>query len=273
MKLPDARWLGRASAFALLLAAVGCAAAGEQEGPDEDSPAATIAATTGAGGGGTGGSATTSSATTSSAGGGGAGGTEGSGGSAAGGSGGTPTTGPPTPWDASPCVGPAVADTDLLAFFPPASTMTTFGSVWVDARTRNCQDQTGCQAWQTGTSADLYRISWTGNGFAFIDPTTLGVPSDGTITCTVPGPSCTLTIGPMTSNVYPPEQGSPLGITPRVNGAQVQVGNWSANPQGNYLQYDSSVVTSTCLWGTMYGRTYSTGGVYVETQLVVWGSY
>lgn len=99
------------------------------------------------------------------------------------------------------------------------------------------------------------------------------IPASGSITCTVPGPECTLTVGPMTSNVYPPEQGRPLGITPRVNGGQVQVGDWSSNPSGTYLQYTSSIVTSSCLWGSFNGRVYGGSGTYVETQLVVWGAF
>jgi hypothetical protein len=168
-----------------------------------------------------------------------------------------------------------VTEAEILARFPPAATTTTFGAVWADARQRRCQNQTGCQAWEPATSADLYRIRWTtGSGFSFVDPTTLNVPaSGGTITCTVPGPSCHLTIGPMTSNVFPPEQGRPLGITPRVQGSQVQVGNWSFDPRGNYLQYTSSIVTKSCLWGTMSGRVYGQSATYVETELVVWGTY
>lgn len=180
---------------------------------------------------------------------------------------------PAAPFDANPCGGGAITSAEVLSHFAPAATTTTFGNVWASARKRNCQDQTGCQGWMAASSADLYRIQWNGSGFSFVNPTTLPVPGSGTITCTVPGPSCTLTIGPMTSNVYPPEQGRPLGITPRVAGGQVQVGNWSFDPKGNYLQYTSSVVTSSCLWGSMSGRIYGASGTYVETQLVVWGSF
>jgi hypothetical protein len=145
--------------------------------------------------------------------------------------------------------------------------------VWANARVRQCQDQTGCQGWGPTSSADLYRIEWTGNGFDFPNASTLSVPATGSITCVVPGPTCQLTIGPMTSNVYPPEQGRALGITPRISGSQVQVGNWSPDPRGNYVQYANSAVTSTCLWGTMSGRVYGTSGTYAETQLVVWGAF
>jgi hypothetical protein len=177
----------------------------------------------------------------------------------------------PTPWT-SPCTG-AITTDDILAHFAPAATSATFGTVWADARSRQCQDQTGCQPWQAASSVDLYRINYTGSGFTFVDPTTLSVPATGTITCTVPGPECTLTLGPMTSNVYPAEQGRPLGITPAVGGAQVQVGSWSSNPRGTYLQYTSSIVAKSCLWGSMSGRVYGASGTYVETELVVWGSY
>jgi hypothetical protein len=180
---------------------------------------------------------------------------------------------PPAPFAGNPCTGAAITSQEVLSHFPTAATTTTFGTVWAAAQKRNCQDQTGCQAWQPASSVDLYKINWTGSGFTFINPTTLQVPATGTITCTVPGPSCTLSIAPMTSNVYPPEQGRPLGITPRIAGAQVQVGNWVQDPHGNYLQYSSSFVGATCLWGTMSGRVYGASGTYVETQLVVWGSY
>lgn len=191
--------------------------------------------------------------------------------------GGGPTTGAgpsgPTPWDASPCPGGAIQSSDLLSRFAPAATTTTFGTVWVDARQRQCQDQTGCQGWTASSVVDLYRIAWSGNGFTFPAASTVAVPSSGTITCTVPGPSCKLTVGAMTSNVYPPEQGRPLGITPRVAGSQVQVGNWSPSPQGNYIQYTSSVVAPSCLWGSMSGRVYGASGTYVETQMIVWGAF
>ena len=192
---------------------------------------------------------------------------------ASGGDSGTTRPAGPTPWAASPCTGAAIGTNDILSHFAPAATSATFGTVWVDAQQRQCQDQTGCQGWQPASSFDLYRIAYTGSGFTFTNPTTIPVPSSGTITCTVPGPSCTLTIGAMTSNVYPAEQGRPLGITPRIAGAQVQVGNWSFDTRGNYLQYTSSTVTTTCLWGSMSGRVYGASGTYVETQMVVWGSF
>jgi hypothetical protein len=180
---------------------------------------------------------------------------------------------PTAPFEASPCSGPAITSAEVLSHFGPAATSTTFGTVWSAARKRNCQDQTGCQGWQPASSADLFRIQWvTGTGFTFVSPTTLSLPSTGTITCTVPGPSCTLTIAPMTSNVFPPEQGRPLGITPRIAGSQVQVGSWSDHA-GNYVQYTNSMVTSSCLWGTTSGRVYGASATYVETQLVVWGSF
>jgi hypothetical protein len=176
------------------------------------------------------------------------------------------------PWD-TPCTDATIDSQSVLAHFAPAASTTTFGTVWAAARKRSCQDQTGCQGWQPASSVDLYLISWNGAGFDFINPTTLNVPATGSISCQVPGPQCTLTLSSMTSNVYPPEQGRPLGITPRVNGSQVQVGSWSFDPAGNYLQYTSSIVTQTCLWGSMSGREYGANQTYVETELLVWGSF
>lgn len=179
-----------------------------------------------------------------------------------------------TPWDISWCPGAQITQSQVLAFFQPATTSATLGAATLDARQRACQDQTGCQAWTTATSVPLYDVDWNGNGFDFPSAATVDVPAHGTITCTVPGPSCTASIGVVTSGVYPPSQGSFLwSVSPDVNGSQAQVGNWSSDPSGDYVTWGQTTTTATCLWGIEDGRVYSTGGQYTEYQMVIFASY
>lgn len=184
----------------------------------------------------------------------------------------------PSPFDVSWCPGSTITEPQVLARFAPAATMATLGNVTLDARKRACQDQTGCAAWAPVTSVPLYRINWTGSGFTFINPTDVAVPQHGVATCVVPGPRCSLAIDVVTSVVWPHEGSNTSfmwGVSPRIAGAQVQVGSWSPNPSGSYLNWGNGTVTTTntCLFGTLSGRLYSSGGQYTEYQMVIFGAY
>jgi hypothetical protein len=238
--------------------------------------------------GGEGGGSTGPDGGTSSGGGdGGAGSEAGAGGDSGGagtggdsGSTGAPDAGPDAPattapFDVSWCPGSAITQNQVLGIFAPAATTATLATVTLDARQRNCQDQTGCQAWTPSTTLPLYAIQWNGNGFNFNGPTNITVPATGTATCTVPGPSCTATVGPFSALVYSstPQQVTSWGVSPSVNGQQAQVGSWSPDPSGDYLEWGSVTTTASCLFGTENGRVYGAGGTYVEYQLVLYATY
>lgn len=179
-----------------------------------------------------------------------------------------------TPWDISWCPGAQITQQQVLAIFQPAATSATLGTVTLDAQQRACQDQTGCQGWTSTTTVPLYDIHWTGSGFDFISGADIAVPATGTATCTVPGPNCTVTIGAVTSGVYPPSQGSFLwSVSPSLSGTQAQVGNWSSDPSGDYITWGTTTTTATCLFGTENGRVYGSNGTYTEYQMVIFGSY
>lgn len=181
----------------------------------------------------------------------------------------------PAPFDVSWCPGAAITQQQVLAIFPPAATSATLATVTLAARQRNCQDQTGCQGWTPSTTLPLYAIQWNGNGFDFNGPTDITVPASGTAVCTVPGPNCTATVGPFTALVYSStqQQVTAWGVSPDVNGAQAQVGNWSPDPSGDYLEWGQVTTTASCLWGTEDGRVYGASGTYVEYQLVLYATY
>ena len=162
----------------------------------------------------------------------------------------------------------------ILALFAPAATTATMGSVTLDAQQRQCQDQTGCQGWTPTTTLPLYDIQWTGDGFDFVNPTSITVPASGTATCTVPGPNCTVTVGPVTSSVYPPYSSDfNWAVSPSVGGEQAQVGNWSSDPSGDYVEWGPTTTTATCLFGTENGRIYGASGTYTEYEMVIYGQY
>lgn len=188
-----------------------------------------------------------------------------------------PDAAPPTaPFDVSWCPGGQITSDQVLARFAPAATMATLGTVWIDARMRNCQDQTGCQGWMPSPVAPMFKINWTGTGFTFINRNDVPVPQSGVATCTVPGPNCSLTIGPVTSTIYPHDTSNPSflwGVSPRIAGAQVQVGSWSTSPSGNYITWGQVTTTNSCLWGTQSGRIYGSAGQYTEFQMVIYGQY
>ena len=179
------------------------------------------------------------------------------------------------PFDISWCPGSAITQTQVLGIFPPAATSATLATVTLDAQQRNCQDQTGCEGWTPTTTLPLYAIQWNGNGFNFNGPTNITVPATGTATCTVPGPSCTATVGPFSALVYSstPQQVTSWGVSPRVNGQQAQVGSWSPDPSGEYLEWGGVTTTASCLFGTENGRVYGASGTYVEYQLVLYATY
>ncbi len=181
-----------------------------------------------------------------------------------------------SPFDISWCPGAQITSDQVLSRFAPAATMATLGTVTIDARKRQCQDQTGCLGWTAATTVPLFRINWTGNGFTFINETDVAVPQVGTTTCTVPGPSCSLAAGPVGTNIYPHDVSNPSflwGVSPRISGSQVQVGSWSPNPSGSYLEWGQVTTTNTCLFGTTSGRIYGTSGQYTEYQMVIYGLY
>jgi len=179
-----------------------------------------------------------------------------------------------SPFDISWCPGAQVTSQQILALFAPAATSATMGSVTLDAQQRQCQDQTGCQGWTPSTSLPLYDIQWTGNGFAFDNPTDVTVPASGTATCTVPGPQCTVTVGPVTSSIYPPyDSNFNWTVSPSLNGTQAQVGDWSPDPSGDYLEWGPTTTTSSCLFGTENGRIYGASGTYTEYEMVIYGQY
>jgi hypothetical protein len=185
---------------------------------------------------------------------------------------------PPSPFDISWCPGATITEPQVLARFAPAATTATLGNVTLDARSRACQDQTGCAPYVAVSSVPLHRINWTGSGFTFPLMNDVAVPQHGVATCVVPGPRCSLVIDIVTSVVWPNEGSNTnfmWGVSPRIAGTQVQVGNWSPNPSGSYLNWGSGSVTTTntCLFGTMSGRVYSTGGQYTEYQMVIFGQY
>jgi hypothetical protein len=127
-----------------------------------------------------------------------------------------------------------------------------------------------------GATVPLYVINWTGSGFSFINPTTVTVPTAGTATCTVPGPQCSVSVGPVTSGVWPADTANPSflwGVSPRINGSQVQAGSWSSDPSGNYITWGDVTTTNSCLFGTENGRVYGASGTYVEYQVVIYGQY
>jgi len=179
------------------------------------------------------------------------------------------------PFDISWCPGSAITQTQVLGIFAPAATSATLATVTLDAQQRNCQDQTGCQGWTATTTLPLYAIQWNGNGFNFNGPTNINVPATGTATCTVPGPSCTATVGPFSALVYSstPQQVTSWGVSPSVNGQQAQVGSWSPDPSGDYLEWGGVTTTASCLFGTENGRVYAGSGTYVEYQLVLYATY
>jgi hypothetical protein len=180
-----------------------------------------------------------------------------------------------TPWDISWCPGAAITESQVLAIFAPAATSATLATVTLDARQRQCQDQTGCQGWTASTTLPLYAIVWNGSGFNFTGPTNIAVPATGTAVCTVPGPTCTATVGPLTALVYSTttQQITPWGVSPDVNGSQAQVGNWSQDPSGNYVEYGGATTASSCLFGTENGRVYGTSGLYTEYQMVLYAQF
>jgi hypothetical protein len=184
----------------------------------------------------------------------------------------------PSPFDVAWCPGSTITEAQVLSRFAPAASTATLGNVTLDARKRACQDQTGCQPYVATSSVPLHKITWTGSGFTFPLGADVAVPQHGVATCVVPGPRCSLTIDVVTTVVWPHEGSNTnflWGVSPRIAGAQVQVGNWSPNPSGTYLNWGSGTVTTTnsCLFGTLSGRVYSTGGQYTEYQMVIWGQY
>jgi hypothetical protein len=70
-----------------------------------------------------------------------------------------------------------------------------------------------------------------------------------------------------------PQQVTSWGVSPSVNGQQAQVGSWSPDPSGDYLEWGSVTTTASCLFGTENGRVYGAGGTYVEYQLVLYATY
>lgn len=183
---------------------------------------------------------------------------------------------PAASFDPSWCSAPQITEQQVLSRFAPAATSAMFANVAIDARKRACQDQTGCQPWESTSTVPLFRINWTGSGFTFIDEVDLAVPSTGTATCIVPGPSCSFAIEGMTSNLWPADAANPSflwGVSPYVSGGQSQVGSWSSDPQGNYITWGATTTTNTCLWGTENGRVYGPSATYTEYQLVVYAQY
>jgi hypothetical protein len=180
-----------------------------------------------------------------------------------------------TPWDISWCPGAAITQSQVLAIFPAAATSATLATVTLDARQRQCQDMTGCQAWTPATTLPLYGIQWNGAGFNFPGPTDITVPATGTAVCTVPGPNCTATVGPLTALVYSstPQQITSWGVSPDVNGSQAQVGSWSPDPSGDYIEYGGATTAETCLFGTENGRVYGSAGLYTEYQMVLYAQF
>jgi hypothetical protein len=180
-----------------------------------------------------------------------------------------------TPWDISWCPGAAITESQVLAIFAPAATSATLATVTLDARQRQCQDQTGCQGWMATSTLPLYAIQWNGSGFNFNGPTNIAVPATGSAVCTVPGPTCNATVGMLTALVYSTtaQQITPWGVSPSVGGSQAQVGNWSSDPSGNYIEYGGATTASSCLFGTENGRVYSSNGLYTEYQMVLYAQF
>jgi hypothetical protein len=183
---------------------------------------------------------------------------------------------PAASFDPSWCSGAEITQQQVLSRFAPAATMATLATVAIDARKRACQDQTGCQGWVTTATVPFYQINWTGSGFTFINGVDFAVPATGQARCTVPGPNCSVTIGTLTSNVYPADTSNPSylwGVTPYLAGSGVQVGSWSFDPRGNYIPWGATTTTNTCLWGTENGRVYGQSATYTEYQIVVYATY
>jgi hypothetical protein len=126
------------------------------------------------------------------------------------------------------------------------------------------------------TSVPLYAIRWTGSGFSFDTEHDIAVPSTGVATCSVPGPVCSVAVDVVTTSLYPADSANPSylwGVSPRIDGGQVQVGDWSDDPRGNYVAWGETTTTNSCLFGTEHGRIYGASGTYTEYQLVIYGQY
>ncbi len=107
------------------------------------------------------------------------------------------------------------------------------------------------------------------------DTAAIAVPATGTASCTVPGPGCGITVGSLTSSILADTTNPqlPWGEGPNINGHQFQVGNWSSDPRGNFLMWNTGVTSNTCLFGSENGRIYGQNGQYTEYELAISGQF
>lgn len=181
------------------------------------------------------------------------------------------------PADISWCSGPTITHAQLLARYEPATTTALLSNIVLDARQRECQDQTGCRAWEVSSSVPFYRIDWTsGPGYSFSSPTPVAVPANGAARLSVSKPEIDLTLDSVAgfhTNLTLPN-GSAAGFQTDIGGAPVQVGSWSSNT-GSYLWFWNRAVTNTCLYASSTGRVYHSPGpgTYTEYEAVVYARY
>jgi hypothetical protein len=199
------------------------------------------------------------------------------------------------PFDVSWCSGPTPTSEQVLAHFPPASTQVRLAAITVDARQRECQDQTGCGDWTPSHSIPLYEIKWGSKelpkvnvGFYYFDtPINVDVPFTDTVTnlsCAVPGPDCIVSVRyGLGFTVFTDRPYTKWHNTYR------QIGNWSASPErywGSPQMWNGNF-TNSCVYAEERGRVYhdnlvrgqgelnpaGSSGLYTEYQIVAYGSF
>ncbi len=190
----------------------------------------------------------------------------------------TPDPQPVTPkgdvFDPTWCSGPAITRSQILSKFAPAATEASLGRVTLEGRQRECQDQTGCQAWNASTKLPFYTVTYGSNGYYTSNPVDVSVPASGPINLTVGSSSVAIAIGLDNSSF---SLGSSTNMTdtpsfdfrmPRLNNASVEVGSWLSSP-GNYQSFYQKNITDSCLQALSSGKVYAATGNGQYTEYTV----
>lgn len=152
------------------------------------------------------------------------------------------------------------------------------GDIRLRAKTRLCQDQTGCQDWQNASEVPFYKVIWSGNSYVTSSPTSIALPATGTVDLSITSSSTAIAL-----KVAGLELGDSSSLSnnfswsfgmPKLDGASVQVGSWLPS-SGSYLSFNEKTITNSCLQVLSTGRIYTSpnDGRYTEYTASINGQY
>ena len=185
----------------------------------------------------------------------------------------TPTTPTNTVFDPSWCSGSNITKAETLSKFQPAATTATLGTVTLEGRKRECQDQTGCLGWQPTTSLPFNVLTYSSYYGTWTPSSTsrsITTPSTGKAILNATSNTISIALGlddypglSLSSSSSFSNNPSWSFDMPTLDGSNIQVGSWAAN-QYSHGSFSQKKVTNHCLQALSTGRVYSENGKYTE---------